>query len=48
MLRKIIHKHVNLILSRIQHQLQHAGRSVFAAPGVLKLIEDGKQLLSCE
>ncbi|KAJ3975413.1 MED14-domain-containing protein [Lentinula raphanica] len=40
MLRKIIHKHVNLILRRIQYQLQHTGRSGFAAPGVLTLIED--------
>ncbi|KAJ3733741.1 MED14-domain-containing protein [Lentinula guzmanii] len=42
MLRKIIHKHVSLILRRIQYQLQHTGRSGFAAPGVLTLIEDGE------
>jgi mediator of RNA polymerase II transcription subunit 14 len=41
MLKKIIHKHVNLILTRIQYQLQHTG-SVFAAPGVLTLAEDGE------
>ncbi|KAJ4500264.1 mediator complex subunit MED14-domain-containing protein [Lentinula lateritia] len=42
MLRKIIHKHVNIILTRIQYQLQHTGRSGFAAPGVLTFIEDGE------
>ncbi|KAF5388784.1 hypothetical protein D9757_005677 [Collybiopsis confluens] len=42
MLKKIIHKHVHLILSRIQYQLQHTGRSVFSGPGVLTLIENGE------
>ncbi|KAJ4468331.1 MED14-domain-containing protein [Lentinula aciculospora] len=42
MLRKIIHRHVNLIFTRILYQLQHTGRSGFAAPGVLTLIEDGE------